>query len=184
MRRFRVFPFEGDDLPFSTVGGVTFAARERARSFDFDETEVLESRSEVYLVSVGQLSDDPGCGLPATYKAIKLPVNLPARSTSAANRGRRYMRDEDGPTRRRKLRKRALEIESLDPAYSNMAAFRSSISAFHCSAVLEGVQTTFMYCVLSPCTRSVRAIIICAFSEHMIGLSTCGPRTTSNAVLG
>jgi hypothetical protein len=47
MRRFRVFPFEGDDLLFSTVSGVTFAAGERARSFDFDERLLPHLRAVV-----------------------------------------------------------------------------------------------------------------------------------------
>src|SRR6516225_11911584 len=47
--------------------------------------------------------------------------------------------------------------------------------------VLEGVQITFMYCS-RPRTRSVRAIIVCAFNPHITGLLTCGPRTTSSAV--
>ena len=44
------------------------------------------------------------------------------------------------------------------------------------------VQTTLTYSVPSFCTRSVRAIIVCALNPHIIGLSTVGPRTTSTAV--
>jgi citrate lyase subunit beta / citryl-CoA lyase len=59
---------------------------------------------------------------------------------------------------------------------------RAPLSATHSSAFFDRVQTTLMYPEPSPCTRSVRAIIVCAFNAHIIGLSTVGPRTTSSAV--
>jgi hypothetical protein len=62
------------------------------------------------------------------------------------------------------------------------AAFPST-SAAHSSAFHDGVQTTFIYSDPSPRTRSVRAIIACAFNAHMIGLSAVAPRTTSSTAV-
>ena len=39
-----------------------------------------------------------------------------------------------------------------------------------------------LHVFVRTCTRSVRAIIVCAFNPHIIGLSTVGPRITSTAV--
>ena len=61
--------------------------------------------------------------------------------------------------------------------------FRISILPIHSSALLIGKQITFRYSEPLGRMRFVRAIIVCAFKAHMIGLSTRGPRTTSSAVL-
>ena len=93
-----------------------------------------------------------------------------AFSASTAARG------ADIASRRVKARKSRLLASHPHPSLARLNLGHPFLG------VLRRAQTTFTYSLPSGCTRSVRAIMVCAFNAHIMGLSTDGPSTTSVAV--